>query len=538
MNGRGNGNGPPSKLDKQLELARLRERVADLRFNEMTMRKDMLTNYLSRRRDIYRECDYPKDPTPWHFEEMYRTEAIAARVVEVLPRESWQVSPKVYEDDDLDVVTPFEEDWNTLDKALATDGEGYGESDLGDYLADEEGSAVWEHLLRADILSGIGSYGTLFLGFDDLAAGSGRSLTTPVEGVAPGTKRVQGRKLLFMRAFPEATSQITRWDSNPASPRYGRPEEYLITFNNPSEGNYTGIGITSGAIAVNWTRVQHVADNRLSSEVFGMSRQRQVFHRLCDLRKEYSSAGEGFWQACLSLLSFETHPALGGDVEIDKAGMKDMMEQIREGMKREMVLEGMAAKTVSPDVRDPTPFIKAAIEAICIKLGVPMRIFLGSERGELASSQDDAAWNDRLRQRQSGYITPRIIVPFVRRLIRAGVLRSPSKDNGFHVYWPDLTSQGALEKADVATKKTAAIVAYVSGGGESLYPPLDYLTRVLGETEDDARAILGEDTTEAGSGLLDDPSPATDGVESSPPEPPAAESGGGAVESPDAGATA
>jgi hypothetical protein len=154
-----------------------------------------------------------------------------------------------------------------------------------------------------------------------------------------------------------------------------------------------------------------------------------------------------------------------------------------------MALSGMSAKSVPPAVSDPTAHVNVQIEAVCIQLGIPVRVFKGSERGELASSQDDAAWNDRLRQRQRGYITPRIIVPFVDRLVGLGVLPEPEE---YFVEWPDLDSQTDAEKAAVLAQRTGAYAAYVGGGVESVVPPLDYMTRFDGMDEEEAGTILEE----------------------------------------------
>jgi len=105
---------------------------------------------------------------------------------------------------------------------------------------------------------------------------------------------------------------------------------------------------------------------------------------------------------------------------------------------------------MAPTVVDPTAQIAVQIEAICIKLGIPIRIFKGSERGELASSQDDAAWNDRLRLRQMYYITPRIVIPFIDRLIMLGVLSEPV---GYSVTWDDLESTTKADKARIPSTR-------------------------------------------------------------------------------------
>jgi hypothetical protein len=117
---------------------------------------------------------------------------------------------------------------------------------------------------------------------------------------------------------------------------------------------------------------------------------------------------------------------LGGDVTIDSDDVRDQIENYINSLQRYLALTGMSAHTLAPQVSDPSSQIDKHLEAICIQLGIPKRVFMGSERGELASSQDDASWNDRLKARQNGYITPRIIVPFIDRLISVGVLPEPN----------------------------------------------------------------------------------------------------------------
>ncbi len=285
-------------------------------------------------------------------------------------------------------------------------------------------------------------------------------------------------------------AQITQFETNVNSPRFGHPTMYLLTFNDPRE-QHSGTGITTASVNVHWTRVIHVADishQASTSEVFAVPRQRPVLNRLLDLRKLYGGSAEMYWRGAFPGFSLETHPQLGGDVNVDQASLRDMMENWANGLQRYLALMGMSAKSLAPQVVDPTQQIMVQIEAICIKLGVPKRVFMGSERGELASSQDDAAWNDRLRERQNSYITPRMIVPFVDRLIALGVLPEPA--DGYCIEWPDLSSQTETEKAQVAGAKVTALAGYISGGVEALLPPQDFLTRVMGFDEEEASAIL------------------------------------------------
>ena len=483
------------------------ERLHDLIVNAMMTRQSFMNRFLDPRRSIDDECGFPKtgEVTPQAYRDLYDREGVATRVVEVFPKESWQGLPEVYEDEEAKGESEFDKAWRSCSENL--DGEGWRD--------DQDGSSLWEHLLRLDILSGIGHFGILLLGIDD-----GLHLEDEVKLIAKksGSTSAVQRKLMFLRAFDESLVQVTRWQDDPKNPRYGLPLEYLVQFNDPANATMTGIGIPTASMKVNWTRVVHAADNRGSSNVLGVPRMRPVLNRLLDLRKLYGGSAEMYWKGAFPGLSFETHPQLGGDVSVNSAELRDEAENYQNSLQRILITTGMVAKPLAPQVVDPTAQINTQLEAICIQLGIPKRVFMGSERGELASSQDDASWNDRLRDRQSKYVTPRIIAPFVDRLIQLGVLPQPEK---YTVKWPDLDSLSDAEKADIAVKKTQAFSQYVSGGIDVFMAPADYLTRVWDYTTDEAEEIEKSGIEHMAAANPDvDPSEIVHGKDPAPPPPP------------------
>ncbi len=430
------------------------------------------------RRSIDDDCGFPKhgNITPEEYKEMYDRMPIATRVVQVLPRESWQVTPIVQETEDMDVETQFEKDWKELPKKLS--GPSWHEA------GDEGGNAIWEFLLRGDIQSGIGDYGVMLLGLDDLA--ENETLEKPVDSVVAGTPSTDERELSFIRIFDQVNAQIHSYDVDKGSPRFGQPEFYNLTFNEP-QGNTTGINVPTGTEKVHWSRCIHLADNLGSSEIIGTPRQQPVYNNELSLRKMYGGSAEMYWRGAFPGLSIETHPQLGGDVVFDEEATKDDIEQYMNSLQRYITTTGMHVNSLAPQVSDPTPQIRVQIEAICILLGIPIRVFMGSERGELASGQDDETWNDRLRVRQSMYITPRIIVPFIDRLILAGVLTEPEQ---YTTKWPDLDSPSDSAQAEIAVNVTKALTEYVQGGVEALIPPMDYLVDVLHFDKERVKVII------------------------------------------------
>lgn len=435
--------------------------------NALLARSGFLKDYLTETRDIDAECGYPgtNELTVKTLKFFYDREAVATRVVQLMPEESWGVFPEVFETEDVDNETEFEAAWKSLTLELT------GESKF----KRKEGNSIWEYLKRVDVLSGIGFYGLLFLGLDD-----GKDLREPAESR-------ENQKVLFMRAFDQSSTDITNYDTDTNSPRFGLPTLYNIEFSSPSENVGGGIGVVNTTVKVHWTRVIHIADNLDSNEVFGVPRMRPVFNRLWDLRKLYGGSAEMYWKGAFPGLSLETHPSLGGNPQIDIKGIRAQIEEYQEGLQRYLATKGISVNSLAPQVVDPSPQINIQIEAICVQLSTPKRIFLGSERGELASSQDMKTWNKRVRTRQNTYITPRIIVQFIDRLILLGVLPEPDE---YHVKWPDLESSTDEEKAVVAVKKIEGLVKYVAGDVSSIMHPLDLYTKIMDMDPDEAEAIL------------------------------------------------
>jgi hypothetical protein len=488
--------------------------------NFFAERLHRLQQWLDPRRDLSAECGYPSDYIdPSVFQSLFDREAIAARVCEVLPKECFQVTPSIYEDEDPDAVTPWEAALAAVCDSLA------GNS----YHKEEKGSRLVEVLRRADILSGVGTYGVILVGIDDdlpldrpaamrppRQAPAARTLAkpprrrngkpaapapanalppaaapAPARDGAPSTSQPAGvtRNLTFLQVFPEYYCRVMELDQDERSPRFGLPTLYSIT--SGDAGRSGGVGVMTRT--VHWTRVVHLVDGDHQpavNDAFGAPRQRPVLNRLLDLRKIYGPDAEGYYKNGIAGWSFETHPDTSAD--LDRSALKDEWEEATNSLTRVVATEGGTFKPLVTPVADPRPHIEIQIEAICIKLGIPVRIFKGSERGELASSQDDAAWNDRLRERQNNYLTPRVICPVIDRLIALGVLPEPQAPDGYKVWWPDLESQGQGEKASVAQAKTTAIATFFDPAKQLAgeMAPLDFWSRIMGYGDDEARQIV------------------------------------------------
>lgn len=480
--------------------------------NALSMRSESFKKLFDPRRCIEDECGYPNVAAyipSEKYQELFDRDSLAARVVEVFPREAYQVQP-VVKDSEKSKDTPFTKALEALGSALAPE---------RSYFTKAAGSRLWSLMLDAQIKSGIGRYGAALLGLND-----GEDLILPApgfqeEGSAPATRNKEGKleyldgppskhysftinkadglKLAYARTFSEAKCQVGAWETNPYSPRYGRPVIYNVTL---GDAYTSGYGFPISTKQVHWSRIVHLTE---SDEPFHTPRLQQVLNNVLAAQKPTHASAEGYWKQAFALLVLSTHPQLGGDVVFDRTRMRQEAEKLMNGLQKQMILSGFNASQLAPSVVDPQSFLDLQLMLIAVKLAIPMRVLKGTERGELASSQDDAAWNDRVKSYQNMVCTPRYVAPLVDRLINLGVLPEPKQ---VLCEWPDITSQTALDRVNVGKAKIEALGMYVGQNVESVLPPKDaYLE--LGFTDERADAILAEAVAAADSRMTEPAAP-------------------------------
>jgi len=422
--------------------------------NVTSTRREVLQQMLNPGKDINYECGYPTSITIQNYRDYFDREGLGKRVVSILPEESWAMAPEIYEDEDMK-ETEFEKDLKALDK----------ERHLLHYLQ------------RIDILSGIGSFGILLLGISD-----GKKLNEPVDGIDLKTGELVGTpkkyELLYLRPFDESLVKIKETEEDTTAPRFGQPTIYEVNFEN-------SLGTTTLNNQVHWTRVIHIADNRETSEIYGAPRMKSVYNRLLDIRKVLSGSGEMFWKGAFPGYAFEVNPDIS-DATIDEDTIRDTLEDYTAGLQRYIAIAGVTVKNLEPQISDPSVHVETQLKYIAISLGIPYRIFLGSEQAKLASTQDKETWNKRIAKRQTSYVDPLVIRPLIDRLIIYGIL--PSVEEYF-IDWPDLNAPGEEEGAKIAEIKTNALTKYVAGSVDELIPPKEYLMMILGMDQEEAETI-------------------------------------------------
>lgn len=427
---------------------------------------------LDPRRSIDQECGYPGYVAPEGYKALIDREPIAGVCNDLYPEESWVGWPTVYDSDREQVISSFERAWADLPMMMDVE---------PNYHGDGRGNVIYDELLLADKLAGYGRYGAILLQFDDDTI----DLTQPV---LPRP----GRKLIGVRPFPEHLARISMFDMDMNSRRYGLPTKYMVYFSDPQDMSRTGINENYTARQVHWSRIVHIFDrwhHPSSSKVFAIERLRPLLNPIMDIRKVRGGSAEMYWKGAFGGHHFGTHPSLGPDVDVDRDSITEEYQNWSNTLQRLIVSSGMTIDSLAPQVVDPTTQLMVQYISICVKLRCPMRILMGSERGELSSGDDKVKWNKRLFARQHEFITPRVLVPFINRLINLGVLDKPVK-TGYKIHWPDPSMVSPTEKADVFLKRMQAYGFYVSQGVGQVIPPIEVMTKFDGMDQEQAESVL------------------------------------------------
>jgi hypothetical protein len=412
-------------------------------------------------RDIYKALGYPNVEEVGFADlySRYRRQDIAKAVIDKPVDYSWRgplaVSDGGYED------SKFEKEFSKM------------ECELG----------LKSILVQADKLTGLGQYGVLLLGCDD------------VKVTADWQKPLrEGAKLKYVKAYGEGSIDINRYEKSPGNSRFGKPDIYQVTTNKyDAEGN-------SSVIMVHHTRVIHIVDNNLISDIKGDSRLLPVLNRLYDLEKLVGGSAEMFWRGARPGMQAITDKdyTLGDDAE---EKLKEQIDEYEHNLRRIIAAQGIEMKELKTQVADPKNHVDIVIQMISAETSIPKRILTGSERGELSSEQDSDEWKSYIKGRRSEFVEKQILHPFINRLINFGILPKPKEGiENYEIVWEDLFSQSDKEKGEIAKSISSALKEYgMNPSVQSVIPPKAFMKFVLkfsDQTIEEIESIRGEEIQE------------------------------------------
>jgi hypothetical protein len=371
-------------------------------------------------RDVYDVLGYKDEIEAGDYRAKYRRQDVAKQIVELPAKDTWREPPEVSDSDS-------ESEFESAVERLFTELNG------------------WSVMSRADITAGIGEYGVVFLGFAD-----NQPLDEPVN-----TDAVDGLEFVT----PYAQDHVMSWelgrdqDLDPSDPRYNKPVEYELSF---ADVDADQKDRREDLQTVHWSRVIHVAEGKVESELKGTPRLEPVYNRLDDLEKVVGASAEAFWTGAAPKYQFNVDT---DGQNVDPNALEDLDDEVQKlvhDMQNYVKTFNTDMEVISGEQVDPSGVANEIMKTISGTTGIPRRLLTGSERGELSSTQDRKNWFDRITSRQQRFGEPELLRPFINRLIEYEILPEPNGGE-YEVIWPSLFELTQSETAEVWNKRADAL---------------------------------------------------------------------------------
>ncbi len=418
-------------------------------------------------RRVWEQFSYPLTVTSDMYLERYNRQDIANRIIDTYPEACWKGDIQVTDQTETEKDTEFEQAYEKLSRDLK----------------------LINLLTRTDKLAGLGEYSVLFIGLND-----GLDSKEPiVEG-----QTFESSDILFLKPFSQGHAEISKFNNDQASPRFGFPELYNLQVGESSTSR-SSVNTAQTTKLVHWTRVIHVAEGALETDIIGLPRLLPIFNRLIDLEKVVGSSAELFWLNGRGGLNFNA--PLDAQLE-NKAELQQDIENYIHELTRILRTRGMEVKPLQFSIPDPKSNVDVLLKLISAATGIPLRILTGSERGELASSQDKNNFEGRVQERQNDFCGPNMLRLTVDWFITRGILPEP-KNGEYDIIFPAVGGLSEIEKADRAQKLSTSLANYINAFGvEEIIPKKQFVEEIL-QLDFKEADVEQSDNDEGGQDLLD-----------------------------------
>lgn len=403
-------------------LARMR--LASLLTDRVNLAQSLNRTIYNGLRNVWRVSGYPdtdKISTVDYYDK-YRRGDIGSKLLTFYPSYTWDDNIEIVQD--RNNVEPTE-----FDRAV---------------IALWDKFDLWNVLLRADIMSGIGQDGwsIIFIGSDD-----NEDFSQPLE---------RG-ELLYLTPYSQRTAKVEAEEKDTTSERFGEPVEYSIK------------GMTTLTNKVHWSRVIHVTNNLFEGRYKGLPELERGWNKLIDLDKVTAGGAEATWRNADPLKHFNTtgdNSGLSSGEEFDDDDFEALRDEIDDwihNLQTALITHDVDSKLLSgsvPKIKDNAELIVSLLAAA---YSIPKGELLGSQAGALASSEEDTKRvNKRLRDRQTEKAVP-LIRKLVDKFMSMGVLPEVAS---YEVILPPLDEPSEEDKANRAKSLAEANKAQSEASGQ------------------------------------------------------------------------
>lgn len=384
----------------------------------------------------YADFGFPTDPQFQNFYDLYQRNGLARAGVDKTVAKTFQDFPFLLEKPRDAGQSAKETRWEKQIRERFTD------------------LRVWQHLAECDRRGMVGAYSGLIFRLAD-----NKRFNQPV-------KRVNGGLAGLVEVIPawEGQLSVSTWDTNESSVTYGQP--LMFQFSESQVGTVTQprtFTVHPDRVLI-WSR---------DGTLHGTSALKAGLNDLMTAEKIIGAGGEGFWKNAKSAPVLEIDKdakieamarAMGVPVDEVADKMGEQVGDFQKGFDEMLLLQGMVAKTLPVTLPSPEHFFSVAVQSFAASLQMPVKILVGMQTGERASTEDAEEWAQTIMSRRSSETIPNIM-SLVRRLERFGMI--PERD--WSLAWTPLTEAKPAEKMARAKQMTDANKASVEATGERVF---------------------------------------------------------------------
>lgn len=356
-------------------------------------------------RDMYETLGYDPSPDFKDYYRKWRRSGIGKAIISKAPDATWKDDP---------IIESEQEDSKLQEQVKIIN----------------DNAKLWMKTHKGDKLAGIGKWGAILIGVEEQGVSiNWESEMNPINGP---------ESIKYLRVMKQNTITDYKEINDKSDPRNGLPKTYLIDL--PEKNKVQ---------EVHHSRIIWIAENTEEDLLQGTPRLESSMNRFYDLQKVVGGSAEAFWS-----LADAGYKAIGAqDADIDWNQINENIQGFSHDLVKFFSAQGLdefeKMETTPPD---PSNFWTVLIQYIAASADppIPMRILIGNESGELASTTDQETWFGNITQRRNKYVTTQIVRPIIDRFMEYGII----EEQEYNVRWPTLFEKDIQEKMKIA--KTAA----------------------------------------------------------------------------------
>lgn len=387
-------------------------------------------------RDLFDALGFKEALTLSDYRAAYSRGGIAKQIIDFFPRETWRGGVFLIEDEDPDVETSFESQWEEFRDRLA----------------------LIKTMRMADRLARLGEYSCVLIG----TSRSGELSTPLPRGTSPS-------QIIYLPVYAQDRAVIRTRVKDPRDPRWGLPETYTLKVDTGEGGLAGASGSIGGGIGgalggttlstrdvvVHWTRILHACHDALESDTHAPPMLEAPYNDLYSLWKLVWGGAETSWRNArrFTVANLDANPAVQFAPDyVEK--LEEKLIEAQHGLKDNIITRGTDVSVLGGPVDKFDANGNFLLDLVGGTVQIQKRNLLGSEKvGERASGLDRKRNADAITSMQEGFADP-LIRDLVTRLIDFGYFSAPMKKNKgrYEVLFALEEEMSEDEKADYAGK--------------------------------------------------------------------------------------